>query len=129
MLDEINPCHDSPLEFGPDSPAANTKGGGQEAGRISDMSKVRGQLMGMMKDLTRFFGRKIQLYTAINLLSNKQDRSLLVIQGKGCVGKKRLMQEICQFFHMHNKFRHVIFFEDLSKIGSETSYKLLLNKL
>ena len=53
----------------------------------------------------------------------------MLVHGKGNIGKARFVLEICQFFHMHNKFRHVIFFHDLSTVNSEQDFRALIAKL
>ena len=47
-----------------------------------------------------------------------EDPPLVLVKGKGRVGKARFLQEICSYFYMHNEFRHVIFLQDLAKIDS-----------
>ena len=83
----------------------------------------------MTKDSSRYFGKKIAMFDAIRWLSRKDDSPLVVVSGKGRVGKKRFVQEICSYFHMHNEFRHYIFYEDLSKIVTEEKYQALIIKL
>ena len=58
-----------------------------------------------------------------------EDPPLVLVKGKGRVGKARFLQEICSYFYMHNEFRHVIFLQDLAKIDSEEKFSQLIQKL
>ena len=90
LLDEADACHDKALDFGKDT--LNLE---QDVGQITDTSKMRSQLVGMTKDNSRYFGRKIHLHMAIRWLSRRDGPPLVVVAGKGRVGKKRFIQEIC----------------------------------
>ena len=83
----------------------------------------------MVMGENQFIGRKAALYCALRTLSKKDDYPLLLVQGKGQIGKSRFVKEICRFLFMHNEFCHVIFFHDLSKIDSEEKFLALINKL
>ena len=83
---------------------------------------MRGQLIGMTKDNSLYYGNKKHLHFALRCFNGKNDQNLVIVAGKGRVGKTRFVQEICSYFHMHNEFRHMIFFEDLSKIVTDSSY-------
>ena len=96
---------------------------------VNDISKMRGQLIGMTQDNSRFFGHKISLHSALRWLSRKENPPLLLIKGKGHVGKTRFVKEICQYFYMHNEFRHAIMLHDLQKVDSEERYVALITKL
>ena len=83
----------------------------------------------MVRDENHFIGRKAALYCALRILNKKDDYPLLLVQGKGQIGKTRFVREICKFLFMHNEYCHVIFFHDLSKIDSEEKFLALINKL
>ena len=84
----------------------------------------------MNRDRTRYFGQKISLHNALFLLSKSENPyPVVLVRGKSHVGKTRFVQEICQYFFMHNEFRHVILFQDLSKVRTEEQFSVLISKL
>ena len=55
---------------------------------------------------------------------------LICVRGKCLVGKKRFVQEVCQYLHLHNQFLDTIFFYDLANIeNSKKKLNGLLSKL
>jgi len=69
-------------------------------GLVIDTSKVRGQLIGMVKNKLSYISRKTELYEVIKLLSSRSNPCPLVhIRGGEHIGKTRFVQEVCFYFY------------------------------
>ena len=69
-------------------------------GRVIDTSKVRGQLIGMVKNKFSYVSHKPMLYEVIKNLSARSNPCPLVhIRGNEHVGKTRFVQEVCLYFY------------------------------
>ena len=99
-------------------------------GRVIDISRMRGQLIGMKKNQFSYIGRKTELYRVIKKLSSmSHPRPMVHIRGSEHVGKTRFVQEVCYYFFCHNEFHYIIMFKDLSEIDSYQGFKDFMRML
>ena len=92
-------------------------------GNYMDTSKVKGQLIGMKKNVNFPIGQEVAMHQALTILTNYRDPvPLLYVTGKEQVGKKTYMKEVCTYLHNHFKFRTLILYENLEKITKEKHF-------
>ena len=99
-------------------------------GDVIDTSRIRGQLLGMTKNINSYVGNKVELHETIKKLSSRSFPCPLVhIKGAPHVGKTRFVQEVCYYFYCHNEFKYIIMLKDLSNIETYQEFKDFMEML